>query len=138
MLGRATVKRYLLATVFISIVVRIECIFAKKRKWWWVYEKLTPKLSGEFPLIWGAFFVGTMWILKLTYGKFFVYMFTNLIVDSIFAYPFMNFFKKFGLASLVRFKKYQLSLIFFVKSLLLYGIQYLKEASQGRKGLGKY
>lgn len=127
LLGGKTVKRFFLATTFISLVVRAESILAKKRRWWWVYEKIHPKLSGEFPLIWGPFFVGTMWILKLTYGKFFVYLITNLVTDTIFAYPFMNVCKRLGLGSLVRLKKYQLSIVFFVKSLLLYGFQFLKE-----------
>jgi hypothetical protein len=132
LLGRTTVKRFFLATIFISMVVRLESIIAKKRRWWWVYEKIHPKLSGEFPLIWGPFFVGTMWILKLTYGKFFVYLITNSIIDSIFAYPFLTICKNIGLGSLVRMKRYQLSLVFFVKSLLLYGAQYLQEKVQGK------
>jgi hypothetical protein len=35
--------------------------------------------------------------------------------------------KDLGIASLVRLKKYQLSILFFVKSLLLYGFQMICE-----------
>lgn len=127
LLGKDAVKRFLPASVFISLVVKVESIIAKRRKWWWFYEKINPKLSGEFPLIWGPFLVGSMWILRLTYGKFFTYLISNLIVDSLFVYPFTSFCKRLGLFSLVRLKKIQLSLLFFFKSLLLYGFQFVKE-----------
>ncbi|WP_449621184.1 hypothetical protein [Robertmurraya sp. Marseille-Q9965] len=132
-LGKGAVKRFLAASILISLVVRIESIFAKKQRWWWFYEKLHPKLKGEFPLIWGPFFIGSMWILKITYGKFPMYLLTNLIIDTLFTYPFVTFLKKTGIGSLVRLKTYQLSLLFFLKSLLLYGFQYLKEIIQGEK-----
>jgi hypothetical protein len=127
LLGKQSINRFSPASIFISLFVRLERIVAEKRRWWWVYEKLSPKLVGEFPLIWGPFLVGSMWILKLTYGRFYLYMISNLIVDTLFTYPFVNICKKLGILSLVRLKKYQLSLLFFFKSLLLYGFQYTKE-----------
>jgi hypothetical protein len=86
-----------------------------------------PKLQGGLPLTWGPFLIGSMWILKLTYGKFLIYLITNLIIDTLFTYPFVTFLKRQGIASLVRLKKYQLSMLFFLKSILLYGFQNLKE-----------
>ncbi|MFJ8243838.1 hypothetical protein [Peribacillus asahii] len=127
LLGRGTVKRFLPAGLFIVSVVTIEDLIAKKRKWWWWYEKLHPKLSGIVPFLWGPFFIGSMWILKMTYGKFIRYIILNLIVDSVFTYFLVDWLKKSGIASLVRLKKYQLSLLFFLKSLLLYGFQFVKE-----------
>lgn len=127
MLGIKSIKRFLPASIFISLIVTLESIFAKKRKWWWWYERLHPNLQGGFPLTWGPFLIGSMWILKLTYGKFFIYLISNFLVDTLFTYPFVTFLKKQGIASLVRLKKYQLSLLFFFKSLLLYGFQILKE-----------
>jgi len=86
-------------------------------------------LSGIVPFLWGPFIVGSLWILKLTYGKFIKYIILNLIVDSIFTYFLVSWLRKLGIASLVRLKKYQLSLLFFLKSLLLYGFQFIKEES---------
>lgn len=127
LMGSRAVKRFLPAGIFISIVVSLESILAKKRKWWWYYEKLHPKLPGGFPLTWGPFFIGSMWILRLTYGKFYTYMVSNLIIDTFFTYLFTELLKKQGIASLVKMKKCQLSLLFFFKSLLLYGFQRLIE-----------
>ncbi|MBM7659876.1 hypothetical protein JOC85_000643 [Bacillus mesophilus] len=127
LLGKSTAKKYFLASLFISLVVRGESIVAKKRKWWKFHATIHPKVIGEFPLIWGPFLIGSMWILKFTYGKFFAYIILNLIIDSIFVYPYVSFLKKSGIGTLKRLKSYQLSLLFFIKSLLLYGFQYLNE-----------
>ncbi|MBU7592860.1 hypothetical protein [Metabacillus halosaccharovorans] len=127
LLGKREIKRFLPAGLFITMIVSIEDLIAKKRKWWWWYEKLHPKLSGIVPLLWGPFFIGSIWILKWTYGKFIRYIILNLIIDSMFTYLLVDLFKKIGIASLVRLKKYQLSLLFFLKSLLLYGFQFVKE-----------
>ncbi|NRG34979.1 hypothetical protein HRF63_24280 [Bacillus circulans] len=133
LIGKDAVKRFLPAGLFIALIVTIEDIIAKKRKWWWWYEKIHPKLSGIVPFLWGPFFIGSLWILKWTYGKYFRFIFINLVVDSIFVYFLVDWLKKLGIASLVRLKKYQLSLLFFFKSLLLYGFQFVKE----RKSLKK-
>ena len=131
LLGKDTFKRYFLAGIFISLIVRMESMVAKKRKWWWFTEKIHPKLAGEFPLIWGPFLIGSMWILKFTYGKFFIYILTNLVVDTFFTYPFVKIMKSQGVGSLIRLKEYQLSILFFFKSLILYGFQFLREKKRG-------
>ncbi|MEH7237771.1 hypothetical protein [Bacillus sp. JJ1562] len=128
LMKKKEIKRYFLAAVFMSLVTMFENIIAKKRTWWWWNVKLHPKLSGSFPFVWGPFMIGSLWILKLTYGKFYLYMILNLIVDSIFTFVLVEkWLTKWGIASLVRMKKYQLSLLLFIDSLLLYGFQYLIE-----------
>jgi hypothetical protein len=127
LLGKTAIKRYLPASIMMAIIVCLESILARKRKWWVYYVKIHPKLPGGFPLTWGPFLVGSIWILRLTYGKFKWYLLLNLAVDTIFTYKFVNMLKGLRIASLVRLKKYQLSILFFVKSLLLYGFQIIRE-----------
>jgi len=130
LLGKESIKRFLPAGLFISLLVTIEDVIARKRKWWWWYEKIIPNLSGIVPFLWGPFFIGSMWILKLTYGRFTFYTILNLIIDSIFTFFMVDLLKKLGIASLIRLRKYQLSMLFFIKSLLLYGFQFVKEKIQ--------
>ncbi|MFS0879582.1 hypothetical protein [Metabacillus niabensis] len=133
LLGKDSIKRFLPAGIFISLVVAVEDVIARKRKWWWWYEKLIPNVSGIVPFLWGPFLIGSMWILKLTYGRFIFYTIINFIVDSFFTLFMVDWLKKLGIASLIRLPKYQLSMIFFLKSLLLYGFQYVKEKIQYTK-----
>lgn len=127
LLGTRAIKRFMPASILMAIVVRLEGKLAKKRKWWWYYVKIHPKLSGGFPLVWGPFLIGSIWILRFTYGNFKWYVLLNLVVDTIFTYKFVDMLKNLGIASLVRLKKYQLSILFFIKSLLLYGFQIIRE-----------
>ncbi|WP_110112092.1 hypothetical protein [Bacillus sp. CGMCC 1.16541] len=127
LLGKPALKRFLPAGLFISILVFFENMVAKKRKWWVYHETIHPRVTGDFPLIWGPFLIGSMWILKATYGKFYLYMLLNIAVDSFFTYPLVSTFQKLGISSLVKLKRYQLSLLFFFKSALLYGFQLMIE-----------
>lgn len=127
MLGERAFKRFLPSGLFISFMVRIVNIVAKKRRWWWWYQTIHPQLSGVYPFMLGPFLVGSLWILKWTYGKFLRYMILNLIFDSFFTYIVVPYLTKFGIASLVRMKKIQLMYVFTFLSSLLYISQLLKE-----------
>lgn len=127
LLGRKAFTRFLPAVIFINFIIIIESIIAKKRTWWWFYEKLHPRLMGEFPLLWGPFFIGSFWILKFTYGRFGLYMLTNAIIDLLFVFPGVMILRKLGIASLVRLKHYQLLFIFLYKAVILYLFQFIKE-----------
>ncbi len=127
LMDKRTFRQFLPASILISLVVRLESYLAEKRKWWWIYDKLHPKVRGETPLIWGPFIIGSMWILKFTYGKFYIYLLLNLLIDALFSFPFLNWFQKLGVGSLVRLSRVKLLLIFMFKALLLYGFQYVKE-----------
>ena len=132
--GKSSFKRFLPVALFSVFVTRLENSIAHKRAWWWWYEKLHPRLSGSFPFVWGPFMVGSMWILKFTYGKIFRYLIVNLIIDSFFTYFLIDkWLTKYGIASLVRMKKFQLSLLLFFDSLLLYGFQFFTEKAVGHK-----
>lgn len=123
LLGKKTIKRFWLASFFMSFVVWIESLIARRYRWWMFYEKLHSKVLGELPLIVGPFFIGTLWILKFAYGKIVRFTIINLIVDSFFTYILVEWFQKSKIATLFRLNKIQLSLLFFVKSMLLYGFQ---------------
>lgn len=127
LLRKKTLKLYLPAGIFIALMVRLANVVAKKRKWWWWYETLHPRLSGVIPFMLGPFFVGSIWILKWTYGKFFRYFALNMLFDGMFTYVGVPILTKFGVASLVRMKKIQLMYVFIFLTLILYAFQFLYE-----------
>jgi len=123
LLGKRTIKKFLPGTIFMGIYVTLEGMVAEKRKWWWWPFNVKPNVLGELPLIWGPFFVGSFWILKYTYKKFNLYVLVNLVVDSLFTVFLLDVFKKVGYGYLVRINKFQLSIIFLIKSFVMYGFQ---------------
>lgn len=121
--------RFLPTATFISLIMILFSTIGKKRKWWVSTKTLIPGVPIDFSYILGPYFMGTIWILKSTYGNFMKYMMTNAVVDFISAYPISALLKKIGV---VKFKKlsytawYGLSTLFAV---LIYGYQNLIEDS---------
>lgn len=126
-IGKSTIKRFLPGALFMGLYVMAEGRVAEKKKWWWFPINIKPNVLGEMPLIWGPFFIGSLWILKYSYGKFPLYLFINIIIDSIFTFFGIKWFNKIGYVSLVRLTKPQLSLLFLVKSFAMYGFQMIYE-----------
>ncbi|MDT3766390.1 hypothetical protein [Priestia filamentosa] len=126
-LGVNTLKRFLPSSIFMSLYLIAEGRFAEKKKWWWFPFNVKPNVLGEIPLIIGPFLVGSLWILKFTYGKFNLFLLINIIIDSLFTYIGTNLFRKIGYATLVRLTKFQLSIVFLIKTFLLYGFQVIYE-----------
>ncbi|RBP05965.1 hypothetical protein [Rossellomorea aquimaris] len=121
--GKESLKKYLPASMFMSLLVYSENIFAERVKWWTITSRLFPKVNGIMPFVIGVFLSGSVWILKFTYKNIYLYLFVNILVDTFFSYPFYSLFKKLGVWKLIRLKQYQLSLLFFIKSLLMYAFQ---------------
>lgn len=127
LLGKHSFKRYLPSGIFISFVVLIVNFIAKKRRWWRWYAAFSPKVTWVIPFTSGPFLVGSMWILKLTYGDFFRYMLLNVMVDGMFTYGLGYYLQKLHIFSLIKMQKIQLMYIFMIDALLLYGFTFLKE-----------
>ncbi|SCC29170.1 hypothetical protein GA0061094_3761 [[Bacillus] enclensis] len=126
-IGSKTFKRFLPGTFFMSIYLLVEGSVAEKRNWWSFSSSLKPNVLAELPLIFGPFFIGSLWIFKFTYGKFMSYFVTNLIVDAFFTIVMLNWFKKIKYVTLRKFTRLQLSLLFLAKSISMYGFQFLYE-----------
>ncbi|MCM3706712.1 MULTISPECIES: hypothetical protein [Cytobacillus] len=119
-IGKKDFKRFYPAATFMGLYVLVEGIIAEKNKWWKIKTRLHSKLSGEFPLVLGPFFAGSIWILKLTYGRPLIYFLLNAVVDAFFAYPFYTWFKRIGIWKLLRFSQLQLFMLFIMKSIFMY------------------
>lgn len=126
-LGKKSFKRFSLGAVFICIFVLIESMFAHKRLWWLFHKRPFPKIIGELPFTIGPFFIGTLWIMKFTFGNLRRYFMTNFFIDASFVYIMVPFLKKIGYASLIRLSKFSFLLIFLFKAALLYFFQIIIE-----------
>ncbi|MCP3740331.1 hypothetical protein [Rossellomorea sp. BNER] len=127
-LGLRNIKRFLPASIMIILIESLNVQIGKKRKWWVFYNKPNSFLSGEFPFNIGPFLIGSMWILKLTYGNFIRYLLLNAFVDATFTFPIIWILKKVKIVTLVRINEIQFFIYIFYKAFLLYGFQYLFES----------
>lgn len=130
LLGRRNIKRFLPAAFLVVLLEGIQVQMGKKRKWWVFYNHPTSYLSGEFPFNIGPFLVGSMWILKWTYGNFKKFILINAVVDGFFSFVTVGMLKKLKVVKLVRFSSWQFFLYIFYKSFLLYGLQFVVDKMQ--------
>lgn len=128
--GAKSIKRFLPASLFMCIFLLVEDFVAGKLRWWVIYPNISNRLSGMTPFAIGPFLAGSIFILKLTYGKFFLFFLLNLGVDTFFCYPFYTWFKKLGVWTLIRLNQFQLLLLFLTKSVLMYGFHFLFVANR--------
>jgi hypothetical protein len=108
----------------------IEAYIGTKRKWWISHTKINPNVNGELPFITGPFLAGSLWILKLSYGKFANYTFLNAIPNLLFAYPLSWLFKKCKIYSLERINPFTFFLLMYKNSFLMYGFQKIFEKNK--------
>jgi hypothetical protein len=124
-IGKNAMKRFSLTSIVIGLLFGAQSIYAHKKGWWRVYTQLFPKTMGEVPFIVGPFFVGAIWILKFTYGKFIRYTLVNLGIDFFHIFIFVKWLQRVGIASLIRLKEYQALLLFSANAAIMYGFQRL-------------
>jgi hypothetical protein len=127
LLGKNSFKKYLPAAIFICTFTKAIDLFGEKKKWWQFYKGIPPMDSMTF-FNFGPYFVTSLWILKLTFGKFPLYLLSNFILHIFFIYlgglKLVSWFKIFTLDKL---SKSQYLAIDFLRALLLYGFQYINE-----------
>ncbi|MFY4776169.1 hypothetical protein [Metabacillus sp. RGM 3146] len=125
LLGRTALKRYLPAGIFICTFIKAIDLFGEKKKWWKFYKGSTPLESMNY-FNFGPYFVTSLWMLKHTYGKFPLYMISNVLLQICFIYfGGIKFVERYRIFSLKKLKKFQYLVIDFIRALLLYGFQYL-------------
>jgi len=137
LLGRKSFKKYLPATIFITTFTKAIDLFGEKKKWWRFYKGIQPLDSMNF-FNFGPYFVTSLWMLKLTYGKFPFYLITNTILHICFIYlGGVKLVSRYKIFTLERLTKFQYLTIDFLRALLLYCFQYIINLSYNTKKLSK-
>jgi hypothetical protein len=133
-LGRNSLKKFLPAALFICTFTKAIELFGEKKKWWEFYKGVPPLNSANF-FNFGPYAVTSLWMLKITYGKFPLYLITNLILQICFIYlGGLKFFNRYKIA-LIKLTKFQYLAIDFLRALILYGFQFINNFSQNTKKL---
>ncbi|QPC46489.1 hypothetical protein [Mangrovibacillus cuniculi] len=120
-IGKNTFKTYGPAAIFMAHLIRIESEIAEKRNWWKIKPVIRPFNRSESPLIWGIFFIGSLVVLKWFYGRFWLYLGANLVLNALFSYPFYYIMRKLGIAKFVRLSRAGMMFLFLLKSIIMYG-----------------
>jgi hypothetical protein len=122
-LPKEAAKKYVPVATFSSLLVVILSMFSIPFKWWRVKGGMLNKIFNDFSFIFGPYFVGTMWIFHLTFGKFWLYSLLNIFMDTMLLYPFNWIFQKLKVYKLVNITPKQLLCTTLSFALALYGYQ---------------
>lgn len=90
-LGREVIKRYMPVALFGALTVITITELGTTLMWWALKENIFP-LRSVAPFIYGIYPVSIIWIFRYTYRNFWLFMATNLVIDSIsifFIYPLL-------------------------------------------------
>ncbi|SMQ77922.1 hypothetical protein SAMN05444673_3143 [Bacillus sp. OV166] len=126
LLGRNALKKYLPAAIFISTLTKGIDVFGEKKNWWRFYKGIPPLSSVDF-FNFGPYFVASLWMLKMTYGKLPIYLISNFILHILFIFQGLKYVKRYKIFSLVKLTKFQYLALDILRALLLYSFQYIND-----------
>ncbi|MFA9455975.1 hypothetical protein ACERJO_04305 [Halalkalibacter sp. AB-rgal2] len=98
-INQQVVKRYLPAALFGALIITIVFQIADNFNWWVIKENIFI-LNVVTPFVYGAFLVGTVIILALTFQRFWLFIMVNLVIDAILSFVISPWFERIGLYQL--------------------------------------
>lgn len=113
-MNKADIKRFLPVGLFATVMSAM-ILEAGITLGWWVYPvKLYP--FQNIPYLYGPIPVSTMWIFKYTYGKFWMYIILDFILNLFYTFAFEEYF--LGNRGVMQFQSVSPLLDVFITSVL--------------------
>jgi hypothetical protein len=124
------VKRFMAVTLFAIVTGLLINDIAETLNLFIVRQTVFP-LSHTMPYALSLFPVATIWVFRFTYGRFWLYMTANLVLDLFFNLLIMPLILKMGILEQNNFSTYKGLLLTLVHAVLLYGYQLWQEDALG-------
>ena len=122
---REDIKRFIPVALFTALLSLIIGEIAGSLRFWEAGETVFP-FKATHPTVIGALPVVTMWIFKFTYGRFWVYLVTNAILDLGFAFVFFPWLVLRGMMAFLS-SSLIVYLLNWVTQIVIYGYQIWQE-----------
>ncbi|WP_227937363.1 hypothetical protein [Alkalihalobacillus deserti] len=115
------IKRYTPVATFSALLVTLYAELAYTQDWLIQNVVITDALITFLPFTFGIFFVGTIWIFAVTFGRFWLFLIVNVVVDSLFAFGLHKFvIVPLGIIKEVKHGSLEVFLAFVIMAVLLY------------------
>lgn len=124
LMKKEDIKRYMPVAILTSLSMILYNVVAYNQQHWIIKVSIIPWLKPLFVSgVLGGFMVITIWIFYFTYGKFWLYLATNIVLDFMFAvYPLHYWFQeKLGIYQLVNITPWGRFIFFVCLSVITYG-----------------
>ncbi|MFC7783694.1 MULTISPECIES: hypothetical protein [unclassified Rossellomorea] len=126
-LKKETIIRFSPSAILVSFILTTITLCNSVLKFWEIRGSKQEKLLGDLSFILGPFLSATLWVFRLTYRSFPLYMLLNLSINYIFAYPLTSFFENKGIYKLKRMKNHYMYMLTISYSIIIYWYQSLIE-----------
>ncbi len=121
---RQDIKRFMPATLLAMLVMPLISEAAFYYNWWTIDQYLFPWGSiTMLSILFGPFFIGTLWIFRLTYHKWWLFFLVNLVVDAGFTFVLNPWFLDGWLYSFQQLNYWGAFLIMFGTAIPIYFYQ---------------
>jgi MFS superfamily sulfate permease-like transporter len=98
-IGKKHLKRFLPVALFVTVINTIIYQAAYHYNWWREMALFEWDKFANIPWVYSSYLVATIWIFRFTYGRFIIYMITNLLLDGGYIYVWYPIQQKLGMAS---------------------------------------
>lgn len=118
-----TVKRFLPASTMSALLVMTTVFIGSHYNSWEVKGSTKTRIYNILSVILGPFSVGTLWIFRLTYGRFWLYLLINLLQNLIYVFPILTLLDKINFIKYVKFTRIHHLIASMSFALIIYGFQ---------------
>lgn len=114
-------KRFMPTTLFTALTSGIILQIGYSTNLWYFRESnFTLVMYGLLPLV-------LLWIIRFTFGHFWIYMVMNAIIDLVFAFVIMPWFGRIGIFGVENWTSVSIYIINLIHSIVIYGYQRWQE-----------
>ncbi len=128
-LSKKEMRRYMPVALFCSLAFAFIFEAGISFHWWAVKEPSYPLINIPI-FIYGPYLIGTIWIFKYTYGRFWLFLATNIVLDYALIFFLIDWFIQRGVWE-AYISYFQALLITTALAVLLYGYQLWQEGEVG-------
>lgn len=125
---RQDVKRFMPATLLAMLIMAMISEAAYVLNWWTIHQYVFP--WGKITLVsilFGPFLIGTLWIFRLTYHRWWLFFLVNLIIDAGFTFGLNPWFLEGWLFTFNRINYWEAFLLMFGTSIPIFLYQRWQE-----------
>lgn len=124
-LKKEDLRRYMPVSLFCMLTFTFIFETGITLHWWAIKENFFPLVNMPV-FIYGAYLIGTIWIFKYTYGRFWLFIITNIVLDYFLIFFLLDWFVQRGIwESYISHS--QVLLITTALAILIYGYQMWQE-----------
>jgi len=98
-LERSLIRRYMPVALFVTVINTLVYQAAYYYNWWRESGLFGWDKVANVPWVYSAYLVATIWIFRYTYGRFWLYLIVNLIIDGGYVFGWYPIQIKLGMAS---------------------------------------